>query len=264
MTLIPCRPAPGVSRDKIRSEAFRIGAFFLFFSVVTAAGTAVGFAASQQDAYEYTAVTAEPARQQGTVNANNVIWHCRGTRCTASAPWPKPSVSTCSALAKVVGRIRTYGRPGYALSASEISQCTAVIAGTASAPGVASSAIKPVAPATGTKPASQTQTGGTAPSSGQGSERQSSSQPPQSSRPAQGSATPPSAATFSPRSIRTAALRVTGTGATATIGAGFTPVTIRTARLAITGTGATAAIGAGFVPRTLRTAPLSVTGTGSL
>jgi hypothetical protein len=45
-------------------------------------------------------------------------------------------------------------------------------------------------------------------------------------------------------------------------GAGFTPRTIRTEPLTLTGTGATAAIGAGFTPRTIRTEPLTLTGTG--
>ena len=42
------------------------------------------------------------------------------------------------------------------------------------------------------------------------------------------------------------------------------PLTARTAALRITGTGATATLGAAFTPRSLRTAPLAITGTGSL
>lgn len=180
--------------------------------------------------YTYTAETLAPAQKQGIVKAGGLSWRCQGARCTVTGPWASPGVGACKALAREVGEIRSYGRAGRQLAAAELRQCNA---------GVAASARPP--PARDANAPAQ------------------SRQKREQQRSAQSKSTEP----FRPQKIRTAALRVTGTGRTAALGAGFAPVKIRTARLTVTGTGATAAVGAGFEPRSVRTAPLTITGTGT-
>lgn len=194
----------------------------------------------------YLAETLVSARKQGAVQVGNLKWQCLGTRCTISGPWPNPGVGACKALAQEVGAIKSYGHANKQLTAAELQQCNV---GLTAAP----------ASSTDSKPKN--------PNEQKGQQTADNAAPPQSSRgarPAAEGATLGSAGPFAPRTIRTAALRLTGTGATAAIGSGFTPVALRTQRLTLTGTGATAAVGAGFTPRSLRTAPLAITGTGSL
>jgi len=193
----------------------------------------------------YLAETVAPAKKQGAVQVGNLKWLCQGTRCTISGPWPNPGVSACKALAQQVGAIKSYGHANKQLMAAELQQCNAGVA---------------------TAPADSKDSKKKTPTAQKGQQPTEGTPPPQSSRaarPASEGAKPRSAGPFEPRTVRTAALRLTGMGATAAIGRGFAPVALRTPRLTLTGTGATAAVGAGFTPRSLRTAPLAITGTGS-
>lgn len=80
-------------------------------------------AAAQQ--YVYTARTAAPAARQGAVVAGSLTWQCQGSACTISGPWPAPGASACAALAREVGRIVEYGRPGRVLDAAGLATCNA-------------------------------------------------------------------------------------------------------------------------------------------
>jgi hypothetical protein len=73
--------------------------------------------------YVYTAVTEGAPRTQGTVNASGIPWQCGAKHCTATGPWPVPGLGSCKALAKVVGRIRSYGHPARQLSAQDLEAC---------------------------------------------------------------------------------------------------------------------------------------------
>ncbi len=73
--------------------------------------------------YRYVVKTLKRVRRQGKVNASGIIWNCKKKRCTTKGPWPKPSVTACRKLARLVGPIRSYGRRGHYLSANYIRQC---------------------------------------------------------------------------------------------------------------------------------------------
>ena len=76
--------------------------------------------------YQYTAETAATANKQGTVSAGGLNWHCMGSRCSISGPWPTPAVASCKALATLIGNIRRYGHnQGAQLDASQLAQCNA-------------------------------------------------------------------------------------------------------------------------------------------
>jgi hypothetical protein len=73
--------------------------------------------------YRYVATTLAPAKRQGSIPAGGVNWNCRRNSCTTLAPWPKPSVSVCAALAREVGRIASFGREGVMFDATGIRLC---------------------------------------------------------------------------------------------------------------------------------------------
>lgn len=73
--------------------------------------------------YRYTAVLQARAKHQGTVKAAGIRWKCSGNRCTTRGPWPRPGVRACNALAKQVGRVRSYGHSKKKLSRARIKQC---------------------------------------------------------------------------------------------------------------------------------------------
>lgn len=75
--------------------------------------------------FDYTADLAQPAERQGTISVAGARWTCKGRRCTVQAPWPTPAVKACSALAKVVGQVRSYGHASKKLSRSQLKQCNA-------------------------------------------------------------------------------------------------------------------------------------------
>lgn len=198
---------------------------------------ALALPAAAATEYTYTAETLGPAKKQGVVKAGGISWRCQGPRCTVTGPWARPGVGACKALAQQVGEIRAYGHPGSQLGAAELRQCNAGVAASTQSPP----ARDANAPARDANAAARNREQ----KDQQRSEQSKSTEP------------------FRPQKIRTAALRVTGTGRTAALGAGFAPMKIRTARLTVTGTGGTAAIGAAFEPRSVRTAPLTITGTGT-
>lgn len=84
--------------------------------------------------YTYTATTAAPVRRSGNVAALGITWSCSATACTVAGPWPAPGVPACAALAREVGRIVSYGRPGATLNATQLGQCNAAPAPTPPAP----------------------------------------------------------------------------------------------------------------------------------
>lgn len=75
--------------------------------------------------YFYTAQTEQPVRRSGAVLASGINWRCAGSACTVSGPWPQPGVGACAALAREIGRINSYGRPGAALTTAQLTQCNA-------------------------------------------------------------------------------------------------------------------------------------------
>ena len=106
--------------------------------------------------YQYTAETAAPAYKQGMVLAGGLNWNCIGSRCSISGPWPTPAVTSCKALATVVGALRSYGHnQGAHLDASQLAQCNAGLAVAASkAIALSAPALVSVAPKVSPPPAS--------------------------------------------------------------------------------------------------------------
>lgn len=203
------------------------------FAAAAVAIIAAPLPATAQTQYTYTATLQALTRSTGAVTASNIVWQCQGTTCQTSGPWPQPGVSACNALARIVGRVTAYGRPGAMLNTAQLAECNQGVTGALTAgPNVVRPQIQ-ATPQIRTPPRLQ--------------------QPPQ-----QQAATPPPAPRGGP--IRTQTLTVTGTGALAP------PRPNRTVRvpttLTVTGTGA---LPAPRPNRTVRvTTPLTVTGTGSL
>jgi hypothetical protein len=216
--------------------------------------------------YQYTAQTsASAARRQGTVTAAGIKWNCAGNRCTTAGPWASPGVAACSALAKQVGPIKSYGHPQKRLGAAELAQCNAGVAPAAavsqarpSAAATPSGVQKPVLAAgaspvrkpADTSAAARETTGESKPADAQ---KQAAAQKPAEATPA---------ARTGPATFTTGALALTGTGALAARGP-FAPKTFTSESLAATGTGALAARGT-FTPVTFTGEGLTATGTGAL
>jgi hypothetical protein len=157
----------------------------------------------------YTAQLSRDALESGNVNANGIVWQCRGRACTVSGPWVAPGVPACAALAARVGSITSYGRQGMQLSAAQLAQCNAN----------ARSNLVLAPPVVRPPRALQQQTGvairtATLTLTGTGSLPERGSQ--------------------APVAIRTNTLTLTGTGTLPERGA-HTPVAIRTRTLTLTG-----------------------------
>ena len=76
--------------------------------------------------YDYIAVTKEArAARQGAVQAGSLVWQCAGDRCTIRGPWVRPEVGACSALARAVGPLRSYGHAAALLSEAQMADCNA-------------------------------------------------------------------------------------------------------------------------------------------
>lgn len=75
--------------------------------------------------YDYTAETQAAAKAQGVVAVGKTSWKCQGARCTAAITTSRPSVSACTALAKEVGAIRSFGYAQKQLTAAELERCNA-------------------------------------------------------------------------------------------------------------------------------------------
>lgn len=97
--------------------------------VATAAAALMGASPAQSQGslpYTYEARVEGVVRMQGRVTTRSGLsWSCGGDRCTISGPWPAPGVGACQELARIIGRIALYGRPGALLSAAELVECNA-------------------------------------------------------------------------------------------------------------------------------------------
>lgn len=114
--------------EKARIVAVTAAALIAVVSV----GATTGQVVQQAMQWEYTAVVENRGVRQGVVEANGIRWTCGGDRCTTRGPWPSPGVAACAALARQVGRLTSYGRPGQQLAATELEQCNS---GVSLAPG---------------------------------------------------------------------------------------------------------------------------------
>jgi hypothetical protein len=84
---------------------------------------------AEAQGYAYVAVTEAATARTRAVSANGAVWQCAGNRCTTNQVWDKPSVATCQALAREVGRLRSYGRKGAELSVKQVAQCNRAASG---------------------------------------------------------------------------------------------------------------------------------------
>jgi hypothetical protein len=73
--------------------------------------------------FTYSADLQKEIAKAGTIVAGALKWDCSKTRCTITGPWPSMGVGDCQSLALAVGPLRTFGRPGSALSAKELDSC---------------------------------------------------------------------------------------------------------------------------------------------
>jgi hypothetical protein len=78
--------------------------------------------------FTYEAKLATPVATAGTMRAGVFNWKCDGDTCTLNAPWEKPAVGQCRALAKQVGRITSYGHDEIVLDAEQLEECNAAAA----------------------------------------------------------------------------------------------------------------------------------------
>jgi hypothetical protein len=79
-------------------------------------------AAAAED-FTYSADAAKEIGKTGTVVAGALKWECTRSRCTITGPWPSMGVGDCQSLTLAVGPLKTFGRPGWALSAKELDSC---------------------------------------------------------------------------------------------------------------------------------------------
>jgi hypothetical protein len=73
--------------------------------------------------YLYIAETHSNVKKTGRVKASTLTWNCRGRSCTISGPWPTPGVGACKNLAKLVGKIKSYGHSKNKLSSKQLAEC---------------------------------------------------------------------------------------------------------------------------------------------
>lgn len=73
--------------------------------------------------YHYIAGTHSNVKKSGRVKASTLTWNCLGRRCTISGPWPTPGVGACKNLAKVVGKIKSYGHSKRRLNSKQLAEC---------------------------------------------------------------------------------------------------------------------------------------------
>ena len=82
----------------------------------------------------FTAQTVAPARRQGAVNVPGGVWRCQASSCTRTGPETLLSVDVCKDLARQVGALNAYSRPGRSLTADELGKCNEGLAAAAPAP----------------------------------------------------------------------------------------------------------------------------------
>lgn len=104
----------------------------LRFQVVTAIAAVLAHAAVAAD-YTYVAVTEHTVRTEGKVEVGTLTWLCYGQRCTIHGALDEQGVAACRALARVVGPIQSYGRPGRVLDSAELACCNQPDAGAVAA-----------------------------------------------------------------------------------------------------------------------------------
>lgn len=68
-----------------------------------------------------------PRPQAEKVIADSQVFNCQGDQCAAVLRTSKPSVRTCSKLAKEVGPIASFGAGEAMLSAEELARCNAAV-----------------------------------------------------------------------------------------------------------------------------------------
>ncbi|TAK53774.1 MAG: hypothetical protein EPO25_09315 [Gammaproteobacteria bacterium] len=107
------------------------------FQVVAAMAAVLTHAAVAAD-YTYVAVTEGTVRKEGMVQVGTLTWLCYGKRCTIHGSLDERDVATCQALAREVGPIESFGRPGWALGPAGLACCNQPDPG-AVAPGDSSS-----------------------------------------------------------------------------------------------------------------------------
>ena len=73
--------------------------------------------------YVYIAKTYSNVKKVGNVKASTLTWSCRDRTCTISGPWPTPGVGACKQLAKIVGRIKSYGHSKRKLNSTQLKEC---------------------------------------------------------------------------------------------------------------------------------------------
>jgi hypothetical protein len=78
-----------------------------------------------QTRYTYTADTDQPVARKGAVMAGALQWDCQERRCTIAGFWPSLGAKSCQALARSVGPIKSFGRPGAELDATQLRECNA-------------------------------------------------------------------------------------------------------------------------------------------
>jgi hypothetical protein len=82
----------------------------------------------------FTAHTVAPARRQGAVNVPGGVWRCQASTCTRTGPETLLSVDVCKDLARQVGALNAYSRPGKSLTADELGKCNEGLAAAAPPP----------------------------------------------------------------------------------------------------------------------------------
>jgi hypothetical protein len=82
----------------------------------------------------FTAQTVAPARRQGAVNVPGGVWRCQASSCTRTGPETLLSVDVCKDLARQVGALNAYSRPGKSLTADELGKCNEGLAAAAPPP----------------------------------------------------------------------------------------------------------------------------------
>lgn len=83
--------------------------------------------------HTYTARTTRNVTK--SVTAGAIRWECTKNECTNQGPWTSLGIEACRALARLVGPIESFGRPGAQYTPAQVTQCNQPTI-TLSAPGV--------------------------------------------------------------------------------------------------------------------------------
>jgi hypothetical protein len=83
--------------------------------------TGNGFA--QKQSFRYTARLAAPVLQPGEFKAPKLVWSCKGDVCETRSSVAVPTVGQCRELAKLVGRVKSFGNEKKSLGSSGLEAC---------------------------------------------------------------------------------------------------------------------------------------------